>query len=160
MNVPAKRYGEFLTRFLQPQTRRAVLMALLLLSTIGLQLANPQLLRTFLDAALAGAPNDRLTAAGLIFLAIIVVQQVSTIFTTYLSESVGWTATNFLRADLAHHCLRLDLNFHKQHTPGEMIERIDGDVNALGNFFSQLMIRVFGNALLLLGVLVLMYLED
>ncbi|HEV2125729.1 MAG TPA: ABC transporter ATP-binding protein [Chloroflexota bacterium] len=160
MNVPSKRYGEFLTRYLQPQTRRAVLMALLLLSTIGLQLANPQLLRTFLDAALAGAPNDRLTAAGLIFLAIIVVQQVSTIFTTYLSESVGWTATNFLRADLAHHCLRLDLNFHKQHTPGEMIERIDGDVNALGNFFSQLVIRVFGNALLLLGVLVLMYLED
>ena len=41
-----------------------------------------------------------------------------------------------------------------------MIERIDGDVTALGGFFSQFVILVLGNALLAAGVLALLYRED
>ena len=37
------------------------------------------------------------------------------------------------------------MGFHKSTTPGELIERIDGDVTALSNFFSAFMIRVVGN---------------
>ncbi|MGH7463311.1 MAG: ATP-binding cassette domain-containing protein, partial [Longimicrobiales bacterium] len=50
--------------------------------------------------------------------------------------------------------------FHKQHVPGELIERIDGDVTALANFFSQFVIRVLGNALLVAGILLLLFRED
>ena len=46
-----------------------------------------------------------------------------------------------LRADLAEHCLYLDMSFHNARTPGEMIERVDGDVNVLANFFSLLALR-------------------
>ena len=74
--------------------------------------------------------------------------------------NVGWTATNALRADLASHCLLLDMSFHHQHTPGEMVERIDGDSNALGGFFSTFVVQVLGNAILLVGILVLLYRED
>jgi ABC-type multidrug transport system fused ATPase/permease subunit len=45
-------------------------------------------------------------------------------------------------------------------SPGELIERIDGDVMELSNFFSQLVIRVLGNILLLLGILLAMLRED
>jgi hypothetical protein len=38
--------------------------------------------------------------------------------------------------DLTLHCLRLDMAFHHARTPGQMIERVDGDVGLLGNFFS------------------------
>ena len=34
------------------------------------------------------------------------------------------TESAALRADLAEHCLRLDMSFHNAHTPGEMIERV------------------------------------
>jgi ABC-type multidrug transport system fused ATPase/permease subunit len=73
---------------------------------------------------------------------------------------VSWKATNRLRSDLALHVLRLDLPFHKKRTPGEIIERIDGDVSQLANFFSQFLIRVLGNLLLVVGILVLLYRED
>ncbi|MBV9258124.1 MAG: ABC transporter ATP-binding protein, partial [Ktedonobacteraceae bacterium] len=56
--------------------------------------------------------------------------------------------------------LRLDMPFHKTHTPGELIERIDDDVTALANFFSQLTINVAGNGLLLLGLLLLLFREN
>jgi ATP-binding cassette subfamily B protein len=52
------------------------------------------------------------------------------------------------------------MSFHNRRTPGEMIERIDGDINALSDFFSQFVVQVFGNALLLVGVLVLLFRED
>jgi ATP-binding cassette subfamily B protein len=68
--------------------------------------------------------------------------------------------TNALRADLVRHCLGLDLSFHKAHTAGEMIERLDGDVSLLSGFFSQLVIDLVSNALLVAGVLVLVFRED
>jgi ATP-binding cassette subfamily B protein len=52
------------------------------------------------------------------------------------------------------------MSFHNEHTPGEMIERIDGDINALSNFFSQFTLQVLGNSILLVGVLVLLFLEN
>src|SRR5260370_35064392 len=51
------------------------------------------------------------------------------------------------------HCLSLDMGFHKTHTSGEMIERIDGDVDALSNFFSQFAVNLMSNLLLLAGML-------
>ena len=159
-DVPIRRYGQLLVRYLRPQRGRALLLGVLLCTSIVLQLANPQIVRAFLDAASGTGPLEDLWVAALAFLAVAVVQQISAVATSYVSENVGWTATNLMRADLAEHCLRLDLSFHKRHTPGELIERIDGDVNALANFFSQLVVRVLGNGLVLAGVLVLMFRED
>jgi hypothetical protein len=65
-----------------------------------------------------------------------------------------------LRAKLFEHCLRLDMSFQKTRTPGEMIQRIDGDVDALSNFFSQLVVYVLSNLVLLVGVLALLFFED
>jgi ATP-binding cassette subfamily B protein len=61
---------------------------------------------------------------------------------------------------MARHCLYLDMSFHNEHSPGELIERIDGDIMELSNFFSQLVVRVLGNLLLLAGILIAVYLED
>jgi ATP-binding cassette, subfamily B, bacterial len=74
--------------------------------------------------------------------------------------AVGWTATNALRSDLARHCLGLDLGFHKSRTAGEMIERIDGDVTALSDFFAQFSVRVLGGMLLLVGILTVLWIEN
>jgi ATP-binding cassette subfamily B protein len=72
---------------------------------------------------------------------------------------VGWTATNEMRARLAEHVLHLDMGFHKTKTPGELIERIDGDVTTLSNFFSKFVVYVLGNLILILAVLVLLWRE-
>ena len=72
-------------------------------------------------------------------------------------RNIALTATNRLRND-SHllHTLHLDPGFHNSHTPGEMIERVDGDVALLGNFFSRFVVNLLGNAVLLIGVLVVL----
>ncbi len=153
-------YGPFLAVYLRPQRLRVALLALLLLGGIGLQLANPQILRAFIDTAAAGGSLEALIATALLFLGVALAGQAVTVAETYVAESVAWTATNHLRADLALHCLRLDAAFHSRHTPGELLERIDGDVSKLGNFFSRFIVALLGNARLLLGILFLLFRVD
>ncbi len=160
MHTQFGRYWRLLVTYLKPQWPRVVLLALLLLSTIALQLVNPQVVRYFIDATQAGQPLPALLVAGGLFIAIAFVQRAMAFASTYSAENVGWTATNALRADLALHCLRMDMSFHKTHTPGELIERIDSDVTTLASFFSQFTIQVLGNALLIGGVLILLWRED
>jgi ABC-type multidrug transport system fused ATPase/permease subunit len=157
---PLRAYWDLLSQYIRPQKGRFILLAVLLLGSIGLQLLNPQIIGGFIDAALAGAPARELVLAGLAFLGIALLQQAAAVGVQYYGETVAWTATNALRADLARHLLRLDMGFHNTHTPGELIERIDGDVTELATFFSQFVIILLGNLLLMVGILVVLFFED
>jgi ABC-type multidrug transport system fused ATPase/permease subunit len=149
-----------LRRYLAPQWRRAARMAALLLGSIGLQLLVPQILRSFIDRATLGADAQGLGTLALLFLGVALLNQLLGAAATYAGADVGWRATNAVRRDLLDHCLGLDMRFHSDRTPGEMIERIDGDVTALSNFFSQFSVRVLGGLLLLLGILALLWRES
>ena len=160
MRPSVQLYLRLLTRYLRPQLRQTLLLLLVLCANILLQLINPLLLRRFLDSALAGGSVELLTRLALLFIGIAAVQQVTAVSSTVLAENVGWRATNALRYDLAQHCLHLDLSFHQQRTPGEMIERIDGDINALAHFFSNFVVQILGNCFLLIGVMAILFRED
>ena len=160
MNLPLGQHFDLLARYLRPHWRKMTVLAVLLFASIGLQLLSPQILRRFIDSAKSTAPLDALAGAALSYIALGIVGNITAGLAAYLGEDVAWLATNRLRSDLAAHCLRLDMAFHKLHTAGEMIERIDGDVTALSNFFSQFVVRVLGTFVLLIGVLILMFVED
>jgi ATP-binding cassette, subfamily B, bacterial len=160
MNIPLRQYWHLLINYLKPQRKRAVVLAALLFGGITMQLLTPQIMRRFIDNVMEGSPLSTLVNLALLFLGVALVQQVFSLGAIYTGENVGWTATNALRADLAEHCLKLDLSFHNAHSPGEMIERLDGDINNLSNFFSQFVVGVVGNAFLLVGILVLLWRED
>lgn len=148
-----------LWQYLRPHRLRVILLTILLLGSIGLQLFAPQVIGRFLDAAQAGQSLRTLTTLAALFFAVTVVQKALTLFAVYWTEDLGWATTNELRTDLATHTLRLDMGFHKLHTPGELIARIDGDVGNLAEYFSQLVIQVASNGLLVLGVLLILFSE-
>jgi ATP-binding cassette, subfamily B, bacterial len=164
--APVRRYGALLGRYLAPQAGVAALLAVLLLAGIGLQLLVPQVLRRFIDTATAVAAGTVPEAGGTllalagVFLAVALGTQLLSGAATVLGAAVGWTATNLLRRDLVEHCLGLDMTFHAARTSGEMIERVDGDVTALSDFFAQFAVRVLGGLLLLGGILVVLWLEN
>ncbi len=145
---------------MRPHKRLLIALSILLYGSIGLQLVNPQILRYFIDTARQGGTLQTLSLAAALFIGIAVSQQLLQVVANYTSEKLAWLATNALREDLALHCLRLDMRFHNRTTPGELIERIDGDIANLANFFSQFAIRVVGNFFLLIGVLVVLSWED
>lgn len=155
-----REYWNLLSAYLKPQMGQVLGLALILALGIGLQLYTPSVLRDFIDMALASASYDALIQKAILFFGLVLTTQLVTTLSTYVSERVAWTATNLLRVDLADHCLRLDMSFHQKYPPGALIERVDGDVDALSNFFSQFIVRILANAVLIVGVLVMLYRED
>ncbi|HQU36596.1 MAG TPA: ABC transporter ATP-binding protein [Anaerolineales bacterium] len=160
MNLSFSAYYRLLASHIRPQRGRFTLLAILLFGSIGLRIFAPQIMRKFIDSALAGEALQTLTWTALAFIGIALIQQVVAIGVTWLGENVAWTATNALRAELAEHALHLDMKFHNDHTPGELIERIDGDVTELATFFSQFALNLIANGFLLVGILIALFIED
>ncbi len=158
--VPFRQYAELLSQYLKPQWLRVTLLAIFMFSGIGLNLVNPQIIRYFIDTAEAGGTTRNLIIAGCIFLAVGFMRQLMILVSSYLGQDVGWRATNQMREDLTDHCLNLDMSFHHEYTPGEMVERVDGDTTALSNFFSEFVLQVIGSFLFLIGSLILVARED
>jgi ATP-binding cassette subfamily B protein len=158
MQVTFRQYYEILARYLRPQRVRVVLLGVLVLLGIGVQLTNPQVMGRFIDGAKHQQPEAMLLMLAGCFIALALVSQVVGVALAYTGEYVAWVATNALREDLATHCLSLDMSFHHEKSPGELIERIEGDALEFAVFFSQVIVRSTRNILLLIGTLTALFL--
>ncbi len=63
VDLSFKRYWRLLVDYLKPQKGPVILLVALLSGSIGLQLANPQIVRYFLDTAETGRELDKLFGA-------------------------------------------------------------------------------------------------
>lgn len=156
-------FKEFITlwrTYLKPHRFRTILLGSLIAMTVGIRLISPQIIRRFLSAVESTVAVQTLFGLAGLFILIAFVEQGFSISTTYLSEDVGWKATNQLRKDLAQHVLQLDLSFHQNHSPGVLVERLDGDVTTLSRFFSEMAFSLLANLLLFTGILVLLAQAD
>ncbi len=158
--MTAPSYRATLTTYLAPLRARVAVLVLLLLGSIGLQLVIPLILRDFIDSAIAGSAAAGLTTAGIAYLVAGILNQLLDAFASYLGADIGWNATNRLREELTSHLFTLDMGFHNDTTPGEMIERVDGDVTALSEFISRFLVRLIAAAVLLTGVVIVCWLES
>src|SRR5690606_27855222 len=102
-----------------------------------MRLAMPAMLGWFVDRAIDGADLSLLTGIAAAYVAIALVAEGLQLAVTYGAVDLSWRTGNRLREQLAHHALRLDMGWHGQHSPGKLIERIDGDVEAMVTFFAN-----------------------
>ncbi len=160
VRIPFKAYWDILEKYLKRRKRAFFLLSFLILAGIALQLINPQIMRLVIDGALGGKPNGFLLLLAGIFISVAFVQQGFAVCSAYVGESLAWKATNELRADLAEHCISLDMKYHNDTTAGELIQRIDGDVAEFSNFFSQLVVRILANILLIIGIIIVLFFEN
>ncbi|MEU4537363.1 ABC transporter ATP-binding protein [Streptosporangium sp. NPDC023825] len=147
-------------RHLRPGRRSAVALAATVAAATALPLAAPQLTRRFVDDAIGGASTRHLTLIALGYLALAVAGQAARMATAWLASRLAWDGTNRLRERLAEHALGLDMACHGRRTPGEMIERVDGDVVAVAEFVVAFLLDVVVGLLLLAGVLVVVFTVD
>lgn len=157
MQTSSRGYRHVLGVYLAPQRVRLAVLATLILIDLVLRLGLPRVVQTFIDSAITGGDLHLLVGIGVAYLAVAIGKNLVQVGWQYMAQNVGLIATNRLRADLTQHCLRLDMSFHNAHTPGEMIERVDGDVGKLENFLSQFAVQVMLNGLLLIGVMLLLF---
>lgn len=152
-----KQSMSWLFQYLRPVRGRIILLLILLLTSTGLQLVSPQIVQRFIDTAAAGGVIGSLIQLAGLYLAAAIANQLISVAVSYFGNDISWRATNQMRGDLLKHCLRLDMKFHNVRTPGEMIERVDGDVTSMSNFFAMFIVQVIGSFVLLTGILGYMF---
>ncbi|MFC5144786.1 ABC transporter ATP-binding protein [Streptomyces aureoversilis] len=148
-----KAYLLLLREQLAPQRRRFLLLAALLLAEILLQVSQPQFLRYFVNGALNRAAEGTLLVLGGCYLATALAGQTAAVAAQHCGVSVAWNSGDRLRARLVDQCLRLDADYHRRHPPGELLDRIDGDVTKLAGVLSRTVLDVVGQLLLMICVL-------
>ena len=153
-------YAQLLGKYLRPYWPAVSLLGVLMLGGTVLQVVAPQVVRRFIDLASEQGDLSSLYMAALLFLGAGISVHVLQALYKYMGRGIAWRATNQLRLDLTLHTLRLDMGFHNAHTPGELLERIDGDIERLANFFSQLFVQLVSALLLMAALIIATWLED
>ena len=146
--------------YLAPNRARLAALTALIVAAALLPLAGPQLMGTFVDQAADRQPHGTLIRTASIYLALVAAAHAARLAAGYFTERFAWSSTNQLREDLTEHVLALDLDFHSDHTAGELIERIDGDVFLLSEFLSRFLLEIVTSVLLLIGAVVVVIFED
>lgn len=139
-----------------------VLVGIFLLLTLGLSITIllPFIVSILIDSIDSNTRKIMFTILPVIYLTLVFLKLIFEVINVFISERLGWTISNNLRENLVKHCLELDFSFYIKHKPGEMIERIDGDVSFLSNFFSEFFVNILGNTVFIFSVVVIFYLES
>ncbi|MGB8860098.1 MAG: ABC transporter ATP-binding protein [Ilumatobacteraceae bacterium] len=149
-----------LVALLRPDSRRWVGLGLMVALGSGFALAGPLVVRRIIDLARAGTTGGRLTSLALLYLGLALITQLITVAVSWFATVTAWRTTNQIRLQLTGHVLGLDHEFHRQHTPGELIQRVDGDVTSVSDFFGRVVPKVIGAAAMVLGMIVVLAVLD
>ena len=158
--APATSRWRALAALLRPDSRRWVGLGLSVALASGLSLAGPLVVRRIIDMAADGAAAEQLTSLALLYLALAIATQLITVVVSWFATVTAWHTTNQIRLQLAGHVLGLDHEFHRRHTPGELIQRVDGDVTSVSDFLGRVVPRVVGAAAMVVGMVAVLAVVD
>jgi ABC-type multidrug transport system fused ATPase/permease subunit len=145
---------------LRPDAWRWAGLGVLVAIGSGLLIAGPLIVRRIIDEATDGATSAQIAQLALLYLAVAVIAQVLAVVVVWLATIAAWHTTNELRLTMTRHVLGLDHEFHRTHTPGELIQRVDGDVTSVSDFLSRVVTKAFGSAVLVGGIIIVLTVID
>lgn len=149
-----------LAALIRPDAARWAWVGALVGLSSAMTLAGPLVVRQIVDDAKGGATASHLVKLAGFFLAIAIGAQLLTVAFTWTATVTAWHTTNDIRLRLAAHVLGLDHEFHRHHTPGELIQRVDGDVTSVSDFLGQVVPRALGAMAMVFGMIVVLAVVD
>ncbi len=102
-------------------------------STLGI-LASA--MRPMFDDVFVAGNTEAIWTVGVVIMGVFIIRAVSSVGQRVVMVRVNETAAAQIRADLLGHLMRLDSAFHQTHPPGHLIERVQGDVAAVGSVWT------------------------
>ncbi|MDQ1621469.1 MAG: ATP-binding cassette, subfamily bacterial [Actinomycetota bacterium] len=141
-------------------------------STVALtaaELAAPWPLKLAIDQLIGGrgarfeltAPDYALLLGlGALVLLIALVDALATFYSSFWLNRAGERIVHELRVATYAHLQRLSLAFHASRPKGDLVARVTGDVNAVGDLFAQTIGTLASAGLILLGMFTVTFLID
>ena len=160
MKINLKDYIALLKKYLAREKGGLLILFFVLILNVFVETAKPRILGEFIDQVATSVPLSQIYILAGFFLLLTVGKQIIAIIIAWLTQNIGWRATNGLRIDLTKHTMNLDLSFHKRFTPGQLVERVDGDINSLFGFFTTFITGIVMNLFMMIGVFIYFFFID
>jgi len=96
------------------------------------------MMQPMFDNVFVGGQEGSIWVVGLIIFAIFVTRAVTALSQKVILTNVSEKSAAAMRTDLMDHLMDLDSSFHQTHPPGQLIEQVQGDVQALAKVWTTL----------------------
>ena len=146
--------------YVKPYKGVFVIAALLTISLAVVSLAQPLLMQRAVDTYILKNDYPGLVQIILLMLGLLLLQVIMQYFQTFLTNMLGQSVIKDLRIAVFNHITKLRLKYFDRTPIGMLITRTVSDLETIADVFSEGMISIIGDLLLVVGIIIAMLLQD
>jgi ATP-binding cassette subfamily B protein len=147
-------------QYVKPYNTTFIISAFLTVFLAASALVQPILMQITLDDDILKDNYQGMVFMVELMIGQLIIQTVAQYFQTYLTNSLGQSVIRDLRIDVFNHIISLRLKYF-DHTPiGMLITRTVSDLETIADIFSEGLISIMGDMLLLIAVVGYMLFQD
>ncbi|PAE42498.1 ABC transporter ATP-binding protein [Bacillus sp. 7884-1] len=137
--------------------RKHILYALLLTFFIVIaSLAQPFIIKVAIDSYIKMNDYQGLMYLGIIYFILIMVSSICTYFQNNILQFTGQYVIFDFRQAIFKHFSLMQMSFFRKNPIGRLVTRITHDVEALNQLYSQVIVNLVKEVLILIGIIILM----
>src|SRR3569833_402442 len=146
--------------YVRPYRSTFIIAAVLTVFLAGNALVQPILMQLTLDKYILGNDYNGLILMVGFMIAQMAVQTLVQYFQSYLTNSLGQSVIRDLRIAIFNHIISLRLKYFDRTPIGILITRTVSDLETIADIFSEGLISIVGDLLLLVGIITAMLIKD
>ena len=149
-----------LLTYLVPYWRQVALALAAIVIGAGAALAQPYLVKVAIDEHIAPRSFAGLDRLAGVYVAVLLAAFAAEYLQTWILQMTGQRIMFDLRMAVYGHLQRLDIRYYDRNPVGRLMTRVTSDVDVLNDLFTAGVVTIFGDALTLVGIMVVMLWMD
>ncbi len=146
--------------YVKPYNTTFIIAIFLTVFLAGCALGLPYLMKLTVDEHIVLNDYSGLLFMVELMLALLIIQTVAQYYQTYLTNALGQSVIRDLRIDIFNHITSLRLKYFDRTPIGMLITRTVSDLETIADIFSEGLISIMGDMLVVVFVIALMLYED
>jgi len=127
----------------------------------SLRLALPMVVESFIDALTKGVSwTERLGSLAVLYAILGIGQIACLVLKNYLIRKEAWRLTDRVRVQLLMLVLQNGQEYFNKTSFGEILERLDGDIDIIQSFISETVVPMLVNAITMIGVITVFFIRQ
>ncbi|WP_462264420.1 ABC transporter ATP-binding protein [Mucilaginibacter sp.] len=147
-------------RYVKPYNKTFVIAVFLTIFLAVVSLSQPILIERTLDHYIMGNNYNGLLLMVILMVVLLAVQTATQYFQTYLTNALGQSVICDLRVDVFRHVTSLRLKYFDRTPIGMLITRTVSDLETIADIFSEGLISIAGDMLLVVSIVIYMLVQD
>ena len=147
-------------KYVRPYRGTFIIAACLTIFLAGSALVQPILMQLTLDKYILANNYNGLILMVVLMVAQLAIQTAVQYYQTYSTNALGQSVIRDLRKDVFNHIMSLRLKYFDRTPIGMLITRTVSDLETIADIFSEGLISIVGDLLLVLAIIILMMLRD